>query len=248
MQPRLEREYPMSILRISAVLLSACLFTGGCVTKQVHPAEWEGAAAATEVAVSRIEYTDKGLPVLGPRLDARPSRPGDRFVVALIDGGRLAASFDIVVAGPGIDLIRPFRVVYDWTGKGARWGLEQTPLTTNIASHAQPKNSKEALAVLVFAVSPLAVCTAGGFIIGIADGLRTTAAELCKVIVRGQEQIVTSSTYAYDASGRLAVMALHAATTGEELLTAVFAYEGTSVVPARTTVSRPMEGVVWVVE
>ncbi len=224
------------------------LAAAGCVATQVHPADGTGPSVLTEVAVSRIDYTDKGLPVLGSKLEERPSHPGDRFTVALLEGGRLAGSFDVVVAGPGIDLIRPFRAVYEWTGKGYRWGLEQVPLTVEMASHAQPKNGKESLGVLLFAVSPLAVCTAGGFLVGVADGLRTTAEELCKVVVRSREQIVTTSVYDYDPSGRMFRMTLLAAVTGQELLRAEYAYEGTSLVPRRTTVMRPSEGVVWVVE
>jgi len=248
MQPGTKRELPMFTQSLRAVLLFTYLFIAGCVSHQVHPQEWQGAGHMTEVAVSRIEYTDKGLPLLGPRLAERPSRPGERFTVALNENGRLAASFDIVVAGPGSDLMKPFRAVYAWTGKGYRWGLEQTPVTMNLASQARPSDRKQTLAVLVFSVSPLAVCTAGGFVIGVADGLRTTAGELCKIVVRGTEQIITSTVYVYDTAGRLARMTLLAASTGQELLRAEYSYEGPSTVPRRTTVSRPSEGVVWVVE
>ncbi len=238
----------MDIRAWRTFVLALCALAAGCVSNRVHPGQWPGAGNLTEVAVNRIEYTDKGLPVLGPRLDERPSHPGDRFTVALLEGGRLAASFEVVVAGKGMDLITPFRAVYEWTGKGYRWGLEQTPVTMDLASRAHPKDKKQTLAVLIFSVSPLAVCTAGGFVIGVADGLRTTAGELCKIVVRGSEQIITSTVYAYDTSGRLIRMTLLAASTGKELLRAEYAYEGASTVPRRTTVSRPSEGVVWVVE
>ena len=61
----------------------------------------------------------------------------------------------------------------------------------------------EGFVIHAFVFAPVVVGTAGGFIIGVADGIRTTAEEVGKVVIGKQEQVVTYTTYGYDARDRL---------------------------------------------
>jgi len=95
--------------------------------------------------------------------------------------------------------------------------------------------------LLAILAMPIAAGTAGGFIVGVADGVRQTALELSKVIVPG-EKVVTCTTYEYDASNRLALMRMLSPDRMQELVRTEFAYEGAGTVPVRTTVRSPAEG------
>jgi len=152
------------------------LLVAGCATKH----EQEAPLGTYHIVVRAISYDDKGLPVLRTPLAERPSRPGDHFTVVRLLQDRPVISYDIVVATQRPDFARPLQVVYEWTGKGFMRGVNVTGAMVQAGRGAQVQRGEEAF-LLAIIVTPIAAGTVGGFIVGIADGVRQTALELSKV-------------------------------------------------------------------
>lgn len=216
------------------------LLIAGCATKHVGQEEY-AASGTYDIVVRAIGYDDKGLPVRGTPLAERPSRPGDHFTVVRLLRDRPVISYDIAVVRRRPDFARPLQVVYEWTGKGFMLGANVTGAMANGAMRVQVQHRDEAFFVLAIIVTPIAAGTVGGFIVGIADGVRQTALELSKVIVPGEE-VVTCTTFEYDGLNRLVLMRMLSPDRMQELVRTKFAYEGAGTVPSRTTVKTLAEG------
>ena len=154
---------------------------------------------------------------------------------------RPVISYDIAVVRQRPDFARPLQVVYEWTGKGFMLGANVTGAMAHSTTRVQVQHRDEAFFVLAIIVTPIAAGTVGGFIVGIADGVRQTALELSKVIVPG-EKVITCTTFEYDGLNRLALMRMLSPDRMQELVRTEFAYEGTGTVPFRTTVKSLAEG------
>lgn len=220
------------------------LVSAGCATKQAGIVSQHAVMQSQEILVKRIEYDAEGLPVFSHRLGERPSRTGDQFTVVQLIKGKPATSFDIVVAGGESDFIKPFKVVYEWTGRGFRGGAQGTLVFADAAAHAGTGGGRdEAVATLAFIFAPLVVGTAGGFIIGVADGIKTTAEEVVKVFVGKQEQVLTYTSYAYDGRGRLLLTRMHRADDSrQELARTEYEYLGDSPEPVKATITTYPDG------
>lgn len=223
-----------------ARLCVTSLLVAGCGTKQIEREE-HATSGTYDIVVRAIVHDDKGLPVVGTPLAKRPSRSGDHFTVVRLLLDRPVISYDIAVIRQRPDFARPLQVVYEWTGKGFMLGANVTGALAQGGARVQVQHRDEAFFVLAIIVTPIAAGTVGGFIVGIADGVRQTALELSKVIVPG-EKVVTCTTFEYDGSNRLALMRMVSPDRTQELVRTEFAYEGTGTVPFRTTVKSLAEG------
>jgi hypothetical protein len=94
---------------------------------------------------------------------------------------------------------------------------------------------------LAIIVTPVTIGTVGGFVVGLADGIKQTALELGKVVVNG-EQAITCTTYEYDALSRLMYMRMYTPDRGQELVRTEFWYEDAGIAPVKTTVKSMAEG------
>ncbi len=189
-----------------------------------------------EIIVSEMRYDDKGLPVPGSPLAGRPSRPGDHFTVIRLVENRLASSYDIAVAGQRPDFKRPFEAVYEWTGRGFRFGLEGSQVLMQGVGHTQISSEEEAAVTLAIVFAPLTVGTVGGFVVGIVDGVWHTAVELSRIGKNKNEQLITRTSYEYDPKGRLVLMRMLSPDGKQELVRTEFVYEASGTEPARTVV------------
>jgi hypothetical protein len=223
-----------------ASLVAAALLVAGCAAQRVGEEEhaWIGTEA---IVVRAIGYDDKGLPLRGAPLAERPSSLGDHFTVVRLLSDRPLISYDIVVARQKPDFAKPLQAVYEWTGRGFTMGANVTGAMANGTVRIQARNNEEAFFVLAIVVTPIVAGTAGGFIVGIADGVRQTGVELGKVIVPGEE-VITCTTYEYDGSNRLLRMRMLSPDRGRELVRTEFAYEGSATVPSSTVVKSLVEG------
>lgn len=238
------------IYRTIAHLLCLSLIFAGCATRQMKLDDQRAVTGCKEVLVRQIEYDRKGLPLFLHQLSDRPGRAGDRFTIVQLMNGQPTTSYDIVVTGPESDFTKPFKVVYEWTGRGFEGGAQGTAVTANIASHGGNVGGRdEAVVTLAFVIAPLVIGTAGGFLIGVADGIRTTAEEVGKVVVGKQEQVVAYTTYAYDARDRLSLTRMYKAdATRQELVRTEYVYQADSPEPVKATITTFSDGVVRIVE
>lgn len=233
-------------------VVSVCLISvigAGCATAPTR-SEKDFPLGAYDVIVPAIRYDETGLPAIGPSLAERPSKPGDHFTVVRFREGKPAISYDVVVVRQAPDFARPLEVVYEWTGRGFTMGVNVTKFMSQglRGGSAGIQGGREAAIVLfVVVVAPIAAGTAGGFIVGVADGARHTALELGKVIVPG-EQVVTWTAYEFDDAGRLRLMRMLSPDRAQELVRTEFEYEGAGMVPSRTTVKTQPVGKGWKVE
>ncbi len=198
-----------------------------------------------EVLVREAEYGRKGEPIFLHHLGSRPTNAGDRFTIARLMDDRPLVSFDIIVRDRKADFSRPFKVVYEWTGRGFRGGAQGTAVALDLVGHSGNaiQNRDDALIALVIVVAPVAVGTAGGFVIGIADGIKTTAEETMKVVLGKYEQVVAYTTYSYDAQDRLVLMRMFKADDSrQEVVRTEYRYEGASTEPSKTVITTLPDG------
>lgn len=211
-------------------------FAAKHVVLDEYPASW-----TSEIIVRAIDYDNKGLPIISAALPGRLSRRGDHFTVVRLNAGRPVVSYDIAVTRQKPDFVKPLLAVYEWTGKGFMLGANVTGPVADCVTRVEPRNRDEAVAELAIIATPIAVCTAGGFVVGLAEGIRQTALELSKVVVNG-EVAVTCTIYEYDSLGRLVFMRMFTPDRKQELVRTEFRYEGAWTAPVQTKVKSQVEG------
>ncbi len=239
------------IYRLAMILVWLSLIFPGCATKRLNTDEQGALTGCTEIMVRQADYGPKGLPMFLNRLAERPGKSGDRFTLVQLTNGRPTKSYDIVVVGPESDFTKPFKVVYEWTGKGFVGGAQVTLSTAEIASHGvrATSNGKEAAIVLAVIIAPMAIGTAGGFVVGVADGIKTTAAEVGKMVDGKREQLVAFATYDYDVRDRLVLMRMYKADDiRQELVRTEYTYKNDASEPQKATYTTFPDGAVRVVE
>lgn len=220
-------------------LALAALLVAGCATERIGQDVYS--SGTDELVVRAIGYDDRGLPLRGTPLAERPSRLGDHFTVVRLLSGRPVISYDIAVTKQKPDFAKPLRAVYEWTGRGFTLGAHVTGAMADGGVRIQAQNNEEAFFALALIATPIVAGTAGGFIVGIADGVRQTGLELGKVVVPGEE-VLTCTLFDYDASNRLVRMRMLSPDRRRELVRTEFAYRGSATVPSSTAVKSLIEG------
>jgi hypothetical protein len=234
---------------IFLLLPALSLLFPGCAPKQLTSEDQCALMACSEIMVRQAAYTPRGLPVFPDPLDRRPEKAGDSFPLVHLANGQPTRSYDIVVVGPESDFIRPFKVVYEWTGRGFITGGRFVGHTLDAALRSNPNNGKEAALVLAAAVAPVAVGAAGGFVVGVADGIRATVEEVGKVLTGKQEQVVAFTTYGYDGHNRLVLTRMFKADgTRQELVRTEYAYEADERDPRKAVIATFPDNTVRVLE
>jgi YD repeat-containing protein len=234
----------MNMLKTFLALGFVALVVSGCAVKRV---ELDNTGSWTdEIVVRGIAYDNKGLPVIGAELARRPSEPGDCFTVVRLLDHKPVVSYDIAVKRQKPDFVKPFRTVYEWTGKGFKDGAVMSgalgALGLVIAeADIAPNTGDQMLVELAIIATPVTIGTVGGFVIGLADGIKQSALELAKVVESG-EQAITCTTYDYDAFNRLSTIRMYTADRTRELVRTYFSYEDTGPVPVKATVKSLVEG------
>ena len=237
------------IFRTIAQLMIVVMIFAGCATKHAGLDDQRALTKFREVLVRQVEYSPEGLPIFLNELGRRPSRAGDRFTIVQFINDHPVTSFDIAVLGPNADFTKPFRVVYEWTGKGFQAGAQGSATTLEVALHAQVHDNKGAILMFVVILTPLVVGTAGGFIIGVADCIKTTVEEVCKVVLGNYEQVATYTTYAYDVHDRLFLMRMFkAGDARQELVRMEYMYETDGPKPAKTMITTYPAGTVRILQ
>jgi hypothetical protein len=190
--------------------------------------------------VRNMGCDNKGLPVIGQQLVERPAARGDHFTLVRTLNGQPVISYDIVVVNQKPDFAKPVHALYEWTGKGFSFALTNWYQISHMVSDYDAQNGKEAIAQVAVIFTVPVIGAAGGFVVGVVDGIRQTAEELSKIVTTG-EQVVTCTVYEYDALNRLAYMHMRTPDLKQELVRTEFSYNGSDPVPVKTVVKSMVE-------
>ncbi len=218
--------------------------SAGCVARRVNLTENSTRGARTEFVAS-IGNDDKGLPVPGPTLARRPSKPGDHFTILRLTDGRPELSCDVAIIGRDPDFQKPIKAVYKWTGKGFRLGVSISAFLFDAVLQGGGEggnpNPKGIVTAVVVMLLPIPAGTAGGLVVGVADGLEKTFEEVGKSMTK-DEKALTCTTYEYDDRKRLLFMHMYLPDYTRELVRTRFEYEGNNTVPAKAVVRNRGDG------
>ena len=109
-------------------------------------------------------------------LSDRPAREGDQFILAEFLDNKPVRSFDIVIMSSSADVVRPFKVVYEWTGKGFKTGLSAGKSHVDSVVRDRETNNLDdrfgRTSDALKSVGPVILYTVGGFVVGLAASSR----------------------------------------------------------------------------
>lgn len=201
------------------------------------------------IVVSPLRYDTAGRPTALQPLKHRPSSNGARFSIAHQERGRLVSSYDVTVVDSA-DLQRPLNAVYDWTSRGLEWGWSTSEgmaqeLLSPVSSPGPLSSGNGRAAAIIavaFVVSPAVLGATGGAMVGLADGMKTSAEELVKLLRGPRERLISYTRYTYDARDRLVSARLYSGDLGKELARTEFQYLGDADVPNRTEILNLQDG------
>ena len=153
--------------------------------------------------------------------------------------GRPVRSDDIaIIEQPHADMKRPLAIVYEWTGRGFRGGLDWSGHFVGPFYGSRD----EAVVYLVIVTAPIVIGGVTGFVVGIVSSIPEAASELRRVIVNAREMVMGYTLYEYDEKGRIRFMKLYPPEEhAEELVTTEFHYAGDSDIPSKTEVTSLVE-------
>jgi len=218
------------LVLILALLLSACASR----PKTVAPAD----PRLRTLLLSGLAYDDLGVPDFSRNiLKDRPRERGAKFTFVQFIEERPIKSYEIAITDPPRpDMLRPIRLIFEWTGQGFITGLEMTG--EMISEQSLIGHSEEAvLAALVIITAPIVIGTIGGFAIGVGASVPLTGEELKKIPVRTSEVILTFSDYEHDERGRLMRIKTYLYTAPHNLLVQTdYHYRSNDHKPSRTEI------------
>lgn len=228
------------LVRYPLSLLSLLLLLAGCVTGQVQPVvEYPSVPKQSTFLVKKIGYDEHGRPQFQERLHRRPGHAGEQFTIVHAVNDRPVRSYDIAIVKEKPDMNKPLAVVYEWTGKGFEGGLV---VAQGLFPDGFSGSGKEAAAYVVIKAAPVIIFGVAGFVVGLVASVPETAAELKRLIVNAQENVLGYTVYEYDEKGRIRFMKLYPPVEhAEALVKTEFFYEGNAAAPVRTEVDSLVE-------
>lgn len=187
----------------------------------------------------KIEYDEYGRPLFREKLGRRPGNAGEQFTLIQAVNERPVRSYDFaIIEQQQADMKKPLAVVYAWTGRGFRGGLD-------VSGHFAGSfhgSGREAAVYLAVITAPIVIGGVTGFVVGIVSSIPETATELRRVIVNAREIVTGYTLYEYDEKGRIRFMKMYPPEEhAEELVKTEFHYTGGSDVPSRTEVTSRVE-------
>ena len=230
-----------SCMQVHAVsFLCGLLVLSGCMTERVRPlAEYPAIPKQTTYMVQKVEYDQYGRPLFREKLGRRPGGAGEYFALVQTVNGRPVRSYDIaIIEQEHADMNRPLAIVYEWTGRGFRGGLDWSGHFVGPFYGSRD----EAVVYLVIVTAPIVIGGVTGFVVGIVFSIPEAASELRRVIVNAREMVMGYTLYEYDEKGRIRFMKLYPPEEqAEELVKTEFHYTGDSDIPSKTEVTSLVE-------
>jgi hypothetical protein len=196
-----------------------------------------------------IAYDVHGKPVFSTALQERPSHEGEQFVAVQYVGSKAVRSFDIIVAPERADMARPFKVIYEWTGKGFKAGVASGKSFADSVMREQQKDASgspvQTGTEKAMAVGPVILLSVGGFVVGLAASIPATVQELAHAGVSARERVLSYSVYEYDGKQRLGGMKTYLPTDiSHEIIKTDFFYQDNETTPSETQITSYPENTV----
>ncbi len=213
----------------TALLICAMLLTG-CASSKISPEPiFPNEPLSSEMR--EVGTQDKyGRTVFGDIIKDAPHKSGDTHVILQRDAqGRPRVSYLIAIVDNEADATEPFKVLFDWTGKGfkAAGNFLKTLLTADV----QISDDDAAMAYMAFTAAGTIVVIAGGIMIGVADGSWQAGKEIGKVFT-DKEIIASFTTFEHDDEDRLIRSRVwFAGTPATEIIRSTFFYDKDSATP-----------------
>ncbi len=232
---------------VSTVFYALLFLLEGCMTARVQPVTSEASLPGNSILlVGKIDYDGHGRPLFTNVLNERPTHTDDTFTIVQFANGKPTVSYDVTITGEEpMNLKKPISIIYEWTGKGFATGLE---ITGHMGGQINA-SGEDAAVYLAVMTAPIVIGGVTGFVIGIAESIPQTAAELRKGIVNRREIVVANTQYTYDEDGRLKTMVLHpSAERTKELVRTEFLYDGLNRDPYRTEIISSPEQKIRVIQ
>ncbi len=227
--------------KILHYILSSVLIAG-CATSRADVSVYPPSPGKTDVTLfGNVEYDAQGRPVFNKVLSDRPSGEGDQFVLVEFMDNRPVRSFDIAVMSNSAEVFRPFRVIYEWTGRGFKTGLSAGKAHVDSVLKDRETNTLTnqfgGTADALRAVGPVILYSVGGFIVGLAASIPATFQELAQGLVISRETVLAYTVYEYDFRQRLSRTKTYLpASTEQEIIRADYYYTGDDVDPYKAAV------------
>ncbi len=158
-----------------------------------------------------VKHTAYGIPELSGMFDKKPHEPGIQFIAALYNGQILEKYYHILAAlEENPDIRKPFRVIYEWTGRGFDLGyryskdiIEKTAQMGSGKPRIEPFCSLILLPGYVLGSAIFITTSVGGFIVGVTQFIPATFGELKKLGISDSDLILGAAALAYDRENRI---------------------------------------------
>jgi hypothetical protein len=219
--------------KIVLLIMTIGILAGGCAPKSADLTApgMPGGAAHTALLAKYVRYDRHGLPRFGPVLPERPSDPGEQYTVVYYANHRPVKSYEISVAGERRpDIIKPFEVLFQWTGAGFMvgasmlWGAGPVQFTYD---------ARTDMLYTTATLAPIVVMSAGGFIVGIVAGMVSAGEELRYAMFRPYDVVMSATLYEYDQNNRLRRLRMFLPDERTEVVRTEYFYEDSEVVPVK---------------
>lgn len=224
-----------SLFKIAGIILISHTLTAGCSYKKIsiHKPKDE----STVSYFKDVHYNDYGIPVFIDKLDKTPAKPGGQYVAVAYYNGRPDKYYHIGIfkSESKPDFIKPFKVIYTWTGKGFQIGYEQSKEiiedSVEAASSfpADVNGCASLIAVPGSAVGAVIYFSSalGGFVVGLAKSIPASYEEINKLGIHKYKTVLCSVIMEYDKQDRLSKIKTYSQPPAETLITeTTFYYRG----------------------
>jgi len=223
----------IAMRKIILLFISIGIFSGGCAPKtaDLNAPGSPGGAAPAVVLAKNVRYDRHGLPKFGPVLPERPSDPGEQYTVVYYSNNKPVKSYEISVAGERRpDIIKPFEVLFQWTGAGFMVGAS---MVWGAGPVQFSYDAKTDMLYTTATLAPVVVMATGGFIVGVVAGMLSAAEELRYAVLRPYDVVLSATLYEYDQNNRLKRLRMFLPDERTEVVRTEYFYEDSEVVPVK---------------
>jgi len=223
---------PLARAVLAALLAAGCARRGPDLSKPVP-------GVSGDVVLAGLDHDVDGRPLLTEPLERRPKEAGEQFTVVHLLNGRPDVSYDVVVVRAA-DFEKPLKVIYHWTGRGFRIGLQKSIVL--LATTLGAADSRLTVAALEVVVAPMATGAATGAAIGAVISAPDMGRALAAALRGRKERLVSFTTYDYDELARLVKTRMYSGDGRQELIRTEYLYAAGSYYPFKTLITDARDG------